>query len=98
MGPKGKAAVKETKAGGGGGTAKKAGGGVAAKKAAELEAVENESAADALRRQGVVTTCAISARTIHRNCRDIHVENLTTTYHGAPLIEEAGLVIDDFVF
>ena len=50
----------------------------------------HESPADRLRRQGVIVTYAMNAdRRQHANARDIAVENLTMTYQGAPLVEEA---------
>ena len=58
------------------------------------EANENESAADKLRKQGVIVTFALNSKKQHRNERDISVENLTMTYHGAPLIEEAELSLN----
>lgn len=54
-----------------------------------------ESKADALRRQGVIVTFSQNAdRRQHANARDISVENLTMTYHGTPLIEEAELSLN----
>jgi ATP-binding cassette, subfamily F, member 2 len=54
----------------------------------------NESLADKLRREGVVTTFALSTKKIHRNVRDINVTNLTVTYHGTPIVEEAELTLN----
>lgn len=50
--------------------------------------------ADKLRAMGIVTTFAQNAKTIHRNVRDIMVSNLTVTFQGAPLIEEAELSLN----
>ena len=64
--------------------------GAAAAAEASAAAQANESPADRLRRQGVIITFALNAdRRQHANARDIAVENLTMTYHGSPLIEEA---------
>jgi ABC-type dipeptide/oligopeptide/nickel transport system ATPase subunit len=52
------------------------------------------SAADKLRNMGVVTTCALNSKIMHRNVRDINVSNLTVTFHGTPLIEEAELTLN----
>jgi ATP-binding cassette subfamily F protein 2 len=55
---------------------------------------ENETEADKLRREGLIATYALSNKTIHRNVRDISVSNLTVTFHGTPLIEEAELTLN----
>ena len=56
---------------------------------------ENEtSAADKLRNLGVITTFALNSKVMHRNVRDINVSNLTVTFHGSPLIEEAELTLN----
>ena len=52
------------------------------------------SPADQLRNMGIITTFALSSKKIHRNVRDIAVSNLTVTFHGAPLIEEAELTLN----
>jgi ATP-binding cassette subfamily F protein 2 len=65
----------------------------AAEPAAPGEEVEM-TAADKLRAMGVVTTFAQNAKSIHRNVRDITVSNLTVTFHGAPLVEEAELALN----
>ena len=52
------------------------------------------SPADQLRNMGVITTFALSSKKIHRNVRDIAVSNLTVTFHGTPLIEEAELTLN----
>ena len=65
------------------------------KGASEKEEVpEEETTADSLRKQGIVTTFALSNKKIHRNVRDINVTNLTVTYHGTPIIEEAELTLN----
>lgn len=60
---------------------------------ASTEPVE-QSAADKLRSIGVITTFAQNAKTMHRNVRDVSVSNLTVTFHGVPLIEEAELTLN----
>eukprot|EP01036_Dinobryon_divergens_P030673 gene30673-39951_t len=55
---------------------------------------EAESYADRLRREGVVATYALNSKKIHRNVRDISVTNLTVTFHGTPIIEEADLFLN----
>jgi ATP-binding cassette, subfamily F, member 2 len=54
----------------------------------------NLSAAEKLRQQGIITTYAISSKKMHRNVRDISVENITILYHGVPLLEEADLSLN----
>lgn len=56
--------------------------------------LEGETPADALRRKGIVTTYALNSKIMHRNVRDISAENLTVTFHGTPLIEEAELTLN----
>lgn len=53
-----------------------------------------ENMADRLRKEGIVTTFALSNKKIHRNVRDINVSNLTVTFHGTPIIEEAELTLN----
>jgi ATP-binding cassette subfamily F protein 2 len=60
---------------------------------ASTEPVE-QSAADKLRSIGVITTFAQNAKTMHRNVRDVSVSNLTVTFHGVPLIEDAELTLN----
>jgi ATP-binding cassette, subfamily F, member 2 len=60
----------------------------------ELENDTEETPADKLRKEGIVATFALSSKQIHRNVRDISVSNLTVTYHGTPLIEEAELTLN----
>jgi ATP-binding cassette subfamily F protein 2 len=81
MGPKGKKAEKPT-------ASSKGGKGAAAAEAA------NETPADLLRKEGVVCTYALTNKKIHRNVRDINVTNLTVTFHGHPLVEEAELTLN----
>jgi ATP-binding cassette subfamily F protein 2 len=50
--------------------------------------------ADQLRKEGIVTTFALNSKRIHRNVRDINVTNLTVTFHGSPLLEEAELTLN----
>lgn len=58
------------------------------------EEATEQSAADKLRAIGVITTFAQNAKVMHRNVRDINVSNLTVTFHGTPLIEEAELTLN----
>jgi ATP-binding cassette subfamily F protein 2 len=53
-----------------------------------------ESAADKLRRDGIITTFALSTKKMHRNVRDINVLNLTVTLNGEPLIDDAELSLN----
>ena len=53
-----------------------------------------ESAADKLRRDGIITTFAQNTKKIHRNVRDISVLNLTITLHGEPMIDDAELTLN----
>ena len=55
---------------------------------------ETVSSADQLRREGIVATFALSNKKIHRNVRDISVSNLTVTFHGSPIVEEAELCLN----
>ena len=57
---------------------------------AEIE----ESQADKLRKEGIVTTYAHSSKKMHRNVRDISVSNLTVTFHGSPLVEDTELTLN----
>ena len=68
--------------------------GKASKKTKEEDSTPVESAADILRKDGVVATFALNAKKIHRNVRDITVSNLTVTYHGSPIVEEAELSLN----
>ena len=58
------------------------------------EKVVEETPADRLRAEGLIATYAAQAKKIHPNVRDIAVSNLTVTYHGTPLIEEAELTLN----
>ena len=64
------------------------------KKAGVDEKVVEETPADKLRAEGLIATYAAQSKKIHRNVRDIAVSNLTVTYHGTPLIEEAELTLN----
>mmetsp|Transcript_6870 Transcript_6870/g.14716 ORF Transcript_6870/g.14716 Transcript_6870/m.14716 type:complete len:601 (-) Transcript_6870:525-2327(-) len=48
-----------------------------------------DSPADRLRAAGIVATYSQDSRGMHANTKDIHVSNVTVTYFGKPLIEEA---------
>eukprot|EP01031_Cornospumella_fuschlensis_P035808 gene35808-43432_t len=63
-------------------------------KAGAQEESEDLSPADQLRKEGIVTTFALSNKTLHRNVRDINVTNLTVLFHGSPLLEEAELTLN----
>jgi hypothetical protein len=41
-----------------------------------------------------VCTFAHNSKTLHRNVRDISVSNLTVTFNGVPLVEEAELTLN----
>ncbi|KAJ1415980.1 P-loop containing nucleoside triphosphate hydrolase protein [Ochromonadaceae sp. CCMP2298] len=60
----------------------------------ELTGDEEVSAADKLRKMGVITTYSHNSKSMHRNVRDIAVSNLTVTFHGAPLVEDAELALN----
>lgn len=55
---------------------------------------ESSTPADQLRKEGIVTTFALSSKKLHRNVRDINITNLTVTFHGTPLVEEAELTLN----
>ena len=63
------------------------------KKAVDEKVLE-ETPADKLRAEGLIATYAAQSKKVHRNVRDIAVSNLTVTYHGTPLIEEAELTLN----
>lgn len=52
------------------------------------------ASADQLRKEGIITTFALSNKAIHRNVRDINATHLTVTFHGTPLLEEAELTLN----
>ena len=52
------------------------------------------SAADLLRKEGIVCTFAQNSKSLHRNVRDVSVSNMTITFHGVPLVEEAELTLN----
>ena len=58
----------------------------------EVSATDN--AADTLRGEGIVCTFALNSKKLHRNVRDVSVSNLTITFHGVPLVEEAELTLN----
>lgn len=60
----------------------------------DKDEIDESNIADVLRKQGIVTTFALSNKKIHRNVRDINVTNLTVTFHGTPIIEEAELTLN----
>lgn len=62
----------------------------------EVKAVDEEiDLGDQLRAQGIVVTYSQDSNKIsHRNVRDISVSNITMTYQGSPLIEDAELTLN----
>lgn len=50
--------------------------------------------ADRLRNEGIVATFAMSSKKMHRNVKDISVDNLTVLLQGTPLVEEAELSLN----
>lgn len=64
------------------------------KKGDDHAADVDESLADKIRREGIVTTFALNSKKMHRNVRDISVSNLTILLHGNPLVEEAELSLN----
>ena len=60
----------------------------------KAEVPAEESQADRLRKDGIVTTYAHSSKKMHRNVRDISVSNLTVTFHGSPLVEDTELTLN----
>jgi len=69
----------------------------AAAKPAPVSATPSEDVepGDMLRSQGIVVTYAQDSNKLtHRNVRDISVSNLTLTYHGTPLIEDAEFTLN----
>jgi len=69
-------------------------------KAAETEEEQKEERVDAnspieiLSAQGIIATFSQNSRALHRNTKDIHVENVTITYFGQPLVEEADITLN----
>jgi len=55
---------------------------------------DDDAPADKLRKDGVIATFAQNSKSMHRNVRDISVSNLTVTFHGVPLVEEAELSLN----
>ena len=54
-----------------------------------------DTAADILRKEGIVATYAMDGNKImHKNVRDISVSNLTVTFHGTPMIDDAELTLN----
>ena len=56
--------------------------------------VPEDSPSDKLRKEGIIATFAHNSKKMHRNVRDISVSNLTVTYNGAPLVEDAELTLN----
>ncbi len=62
---------------------------------ATASAMEEETPAEILRKEGVIVTYAMDSNKImHRNVRDISVSNLTVTFHGTPIIEDTELTLN----
>jgi len=59
-----------------------------------LEEDPDEPLADKLRNRGVICTFAQSAKKEHANTRDIQVSNITMTFKGLPMINEAELTLN----
>ena len=55
---------------------------------------EELSGEDRLRARGIIITFEESSRKQHAHDRDIHVDAVTMTYHGSPLIEESDLSLN----
>ena len=54
-----------------------------------------DSPSDILRKEGIVATYAMDGNKImHKNVRDISVSNLTVTFHGTPMIDDAELTLN----
>lgn len=65
------------------------------KKKAEAEkALANMSLADRLAEEGIIATCAHTARQVHRNFKDINVLNFSITYYGKVLLEDCDLSLN----
>jgi len=60
----------------------------------KVNAANDDDPAEQIRKEGIVATYALNAKALHRNFRDISVSNLTVTFHGSPLIEEAELSLN----
>jgi ATP-binding cassette subfamily F protein 2 len=69
-------------------------GGKKGKEEVEVPNDQKETPADKLRKDGLIATYALNSKKVHRNVRDIAVSNLTVTYHGVPLVEEAELTLN----
>ena len=54
-----------------------------------------DTPSDILRKEGIVATYAMDGNKImHKNVRDISVSNLTVTFHGTPMIDDAELTLN----
>lgn len=59
------------------------------------EVLEQKDDGDKLREEGIIATFANdSNQNMHRNVRDISVSNLSVTYFGTPLIDDAELTLN----
>jgi hypothetical protein len=55
---------------------------------------EETSAEDQVRAMGVITTYAQSTKAVHRNTRDIKVDDVTVTFHSKILIEDSQIALN----
>lgn len=64
-----------------------------AQNAAGMNDIKPE-ALDLLADEGIIVTYAQSAKTLHRNTRDINVGDVTVLFHGTPLIEDTQFTLN----
>ncbi|RHY89988.1 hypothetical protein DYB37_012353 [Aphanomyces astaci] len=70
-------------------------GGKAAKKDTTVESVPVErTLADKLADDGIIATCAMSARSVHSNFKDINVLDFSITYYGKVLMESCDISLN----
>ncbi len=61
----------------------------------DIKVGEEADSGDKLRDEGIICTYAQDSNQImHRNVRDISVSNLTVTYYGTPIIDDAELTLN----
>mmetsp|Transcript_7419 Transcript_7419/g.11194 ORF Transcript_7419/g.11194 Transcript_7419/m.11194 type:complete len:596 (-) Transcript_7419:344-2131(-) len=53
-----------------------------------------ETPADRLTANGIIATYAQNSKSLHRNTKDINVSNLSVSFHGAVLVDDAELVLN----
>jgi len=67
----------------------------AAKAAADVpEDEDRPPTADELASMGIIATYSQNSRAIHRNTKDINVENITILFFGKPLLDDTDLVLN----